>query len=60
MLPQKSTLNIFRDCLKLIPTMVKEEHKIMAVKQVVISEFKKNRSVSDEKQIEKLRDRYCP
>ena len=42
--------------MKLIPTMVKDEKKIKAVKSVVISEFRKNSEVRNEKEIEKLRD----
>jgi len=38
----KSTLEIYRDCLKMIPYMVKEEKKIIAVRKLVSDQFKKN------------------
>lgn len=38
----KTTLEIYRDCLKIIPTMVKDKNKIIAVRKIVKLEFKKN------------------
>ena len=38
----KSTLEIYRDCLKIIPSMVKEQNKVKAVRQLVRNEFRKN------------------
>jgi len=47
MLPQKTTKNILRDCLKLVPNMVKEEQKVLAVRKLVIQEFRKNKDLTD-------------
>ena len=43
MLPNKSTLEIFRDCLKVIPRMVQEEKKIISVRELLKKEFLKNK-----------------
>lgn len=54
-LPEKSTLEIFRDCLKLVPRMVIEPPKINAVRLLIKREFEKNRKESDSEKIDSLR-----
>lgn len=54
-LPEKSTLEIFRDCLKLIPRMVDERNKIQAVRKLLKNEFLKNKNVQDQTKIDDLR-----
>ena len=55
LLPNKSTLEIFRDCLRLIPKMVQEPNKVIAVRSLVKREFNKNRFEKDPEKIEALR-----
>ena len=55
LLPNKSTLEIFRDCLRLIPKMVQEPNKVRAVRSLVKKEFHKNRLETDPEKIEALR-----
>lgn len=55
LLPNKSTLEIFRDCLRLIPKMVHEPNKVRAVRALVKKEFHKNRLETDPEKIEALR-----
>ncbi|KAL4505287.1 hypothetical protein ABPG72_016354 [Tetrahymena utriculariae] len=56
MIPNKSTKEIFRDCLKCIPSMVKDQHKIFAVRSVLRKEFEKNKEETDAQKIEALRN----
>ena len=55
LLPSKSTLEIFRDCLRLIPKMVHEPNKVRVVRSLVKREFHKNRFEKDPEKIEALR-----
>ncbi len=54
-LPEKSTLEIFRDCLKLVPRMVTERPKINAVRILIKREFEKNKTEADAEKIDSLR-----
>lgn len=55
MLPNKSTREIFRDCLRLIPKMVHEPNKVTAVRRLVKNEFYKNKHITDPEKIQSLR-----
>lgn len=55
MLPNKSTLEIFRDCLRLVPKMVQEPKKVVAVRRLVKLEFSKNRHEKNPEKIQQLR-----
>ncbi len=54
-LPNKSTLEIFRDCLRLIPKMVHEPNKVLAVRKLVKNEFLRNSKEKDPEKIQSLR-----
>ena len=55
LLPNKSTLEIFRDCLRLIPKMVHEPNKVIAVRKLLKQEFFKHRNEKDPEKIQSLR-----
>ena len=55
LLPNKSTREIFRVCLRLIPKMMSEPNKIIAVRKLVKHEFNKNKFEKDQEKIESLR-----
>ena len=54
-LPDKSTLEIFRDCLKLASYMSDNSAKIAGIRMMVRGQFKANQHVTDPEQIDKLR-----
>ena len=54
-LPEKSTLEIFRDCLKLTSYMGGNSAKIAQARQMIKNEFRKFQHVKDQDEIEKLR-----
>ena len=55
----RSSLLIFRDCLKLANRMVNDDPvKATAVRRLLRSEFVKNREVEDEEQIHSLKMKY--
>lgn len=54
-LPEKSTLEILRDCFKLVPRMVVDPPRINAVRLLIRREFEKNRTESDPEKIDLLR-----
>ena len=54
-LPEKSTLEILRDCLKLASYMGDNKTKIYRIRKQILAEFRKNRFVVEEDQIDKLR-----
>lgn len=54
-LPNKRTLEIYRDCLRLIPKMVSEPKKVKAVRQLIKNEFYKNKNEKNEEKIQMLR-----
>lgn len=48
LIENRSTLLIFRDCLKLASRMVDHPVKTVAVRQLIKREFEKNRDVLDQ------------
>lgn len=55
----KSTLAIYRDCLRLVEHVGARTKKATLVKEMVRSEFKKNMKVKDEEKINELRNWYA-
>ena len=54
-LPEKATIEIFRDCLKLASYMGGNRAKILFIRQMVMKDFRKNMYKTDPEEIDKLR-----
>eukprot|EP01015_Nassula_variabilis_P008004 TRINITY_DN1625_c0_g1_i5.p3 TRINITY_DN1625_c0_g1~~TRINITY_DN1625_c0_g1_i5.p3 ORF type:complete len:115 (+),score=33.17 TRINITY_DN1625_c0_g1_i5:64-408(+) len=55
LLAKRTTKEIFRDCLKVVPFMLQEPNKIAVVRRMFIQEFRKNQHETDNEKIEELR-----
>jgi hypothetical protein len=57
MIPQKTTLGILRDCLKVVPFMTGSNNrtKNAAIRAMIMSEFRKNIELTDATEIEQKR-----
>mgnify|MGYP000314206058 CR=1 FL=1 len=54
-LPEKSTLEIYRDCIRAVPLMNPNPVTISLTRQMIKDQFRRNRHVEDADEIDALR-----